>query len=140
MTIDLETLEDAQLIALVARAGELLEERKLHRRNEALEQARATLEKAGLSVRDLVDGSKKSTAKKSTTVYRAGFRYRHPDDAALEWAGRGQKPNWLRSLERTHVKPVEVPADAGSEDRQSSSQPGVEHPRDRRESGVAGRA
>ena len=41
-------------------------------------------------------------------VYQGGRTYRHPSNPDLAWNAKGQKPNWLRSLEAEGGKPVEV--------------------------------
>jgi DNA-binding protein H-NS len=103
----LEGLKDDELQQVVARANELLDARKQQKRHEAIEQARAALAAAGLTVDDLRRSSKKS-GKKAGPTYSTGGRYQHPDNPSQVWAGKGKKPHWLRDLEKKGGKPVEL--------------------------------
>jgi hypothetical protein len=92
----LDGLEDVDLRAVIARCEELLADHDRRRKAEALEQARAILSGAGLSLRDVA--SKPKNGNKGP-VYHGGHSYQHPTNKALVWKGHGQKPNWLRELE-----------------------------------------
>lgn len=56
-------------------------------------EARAKLEaiakEMGYSLADLIGVEVK------TTRAPAGAKYRHPENAALTWSGRGRKPQWI---------------------------------------------
>ena len=56
-------------------------------------QARTKLEaiakEMGYSLADLIGDEGKTTRTPAVT------RYRHPDNAALTWSGRGRKPQWF---------------------------------------------
>ena len=41
-------------------------------------------------------------------VYHGGRQYQHPTNKALMWNAKGQKPNWLRELEASGGKAVEI--------------------------------
>jgi len=44
--------------------------------------------------------------------YRGGNLYRHPSKPELVWNAKGQKPNWLRDLEKEGGKALEADATA----------------------------
>src|SRR5580658_10699059 len=104
MTLDsLEKCGDDELRTAIARCEELLEQRDRQRKEKAMEQARATLAAVGLTLKDL-NGKTKAKG----PVYRGGHQYQHPTNKTLIWKGHGQKPNWLRELEASGGKAVEV--------------------------------
>lgn len=100
----LETLNDDELRAIIARADALLKQHDTERKEKALEQARATLAAVGLSLKDLNGKARKSKG----AVYHAGRTYRHPANKALVWAAKGKKPQWLSELEAEGRKPIQV--------------------------------
>jgi DNA-binding protein H-NS len=109
MVLDsLAKLEDAELRAVVARAEELLAQHDRERKDKALEQARAILAGAGLNLRDVANGKPKNGNGRGP-VYHAGHQYQHPTNKALSWNGKGQKPNWIREIEASGSKVVELP-------------------------------
>jgi len=119
-TETLEKLDDDELRAIGERVEELLklrdEERKAKAladakalKAKALADARAVLATAGLSLKDM--GAKKPRPAKAP-VYQAGREYRHPVNASLTWNGKGQKPGWLRELEKGGARAVEAANDS----------------------------
>jgi len=72
-----------------------------------MEQARAILAGAGLSLRDLAFRKAHKTGPKAP-VYHGGHQYQSPTNKALMWNAKGQKPGWLRELEASGGKAVEV--------------------------------
>ena len=107
MTLEtLETLDDEELQECINRAGNLLSKRQEARRQEAIQKAIEILNDAGVDPAVLTARRKPGT---KAPVYRAGYRYQHPHNTELIWNGRGQKPNWLRLLEREGGKAVELP-------------------------------
>src|SRR5580658_1306609 len=104
MTLDsLEKLGDDDLRAVSARCGELLAQHDRQRKDKALEQARATLAAVGLTLKDL-----NGKTKVKGHVYHGGQQYQHPSNKALIWNAKGQKPGWLRELEASGGKAVEL--------------------------------
>lgn len=96
-------LTDEELQEAIARSQELLKTRDRERKEHALAEARTLLSSVGLSL--------KSVAGKTTrraVVYRGGHLYRHPAKPELVWNAKGQKPNWLRELEKHGGRAVEV--------------------------------
>jgi DNA-binding protein H-NS len=111
MTTDmLDTLNDDELRAVIAHSQELLKTHDRERKEQALAEARALLSSVGLSLRAVAGKGARPSA-----VYRGGRRYRHPANPELVWNAKGQKPNWLRELEREGGKAIEVPVnDSGA--------------------------
>jgi hypothetical protein len=98
--------EDDELLAVKTRCEELLAQHDRQRKDKALEQARAILAGAGLNLRDVANGKPKNGSK--GPVYHGGRQYQHPTNKALIWKATGQKPGWLRELEASGGKAVEV--------------------------------
>jgi hypothetical protein len=111
----LSELKDEELQAVIARSNELLIERDGQRKEKALEEARAILAGAGLSLRDVAAGKSKA-ANARGIVYHGGRQYQHPSNKALIWTAKGQKPNWLRELEAEGRRAVEMPLEPASSD------------------------
>jgi len=97
--------EDVQEVRVLC--DKVLKARDADRKDKALEQARATLAAAGLSLRDLARAKAKPNRGLS---YRGGHVYQHPTNKTLTWNARGQKPTWLRELEASGGKAIESPA------------------------------
>lgn len=107
MKIDtLDALKDEELQAVIARSDELLKQRDRERKDKAMEDARAILASAGLSLKDIAKPQKNGS---KGPVYHAGRQYQHPANKTLIWNARGQKPTWLRELEAQNGKAVELP-------------------------------
>jgi hypothetical protein len=106
----LDTLNDDELRSVVARAQELLKNHDRQRKSQALEQARTLLSSVGLSLKAVAGKSAKRAP-----AYRGGHLYQHPSRTDLVWNAKGQKPNWLRELEKGGGKSVEVPAEPAND-------------------------
>jgi DNA-binding protein H-NS len=109
MKIDtLDALKDEEIQAIIARSNELLTERDRQRKDKALEQARAILSGAGLSLKDVASGKPGRNGNGKAATYHAGHQYQHPSNKTLTWNGKGQKPHWLRDIEAGGGKPIEL--------------------------------
>jgi hypothetical protein len=110
MTLEsLEKLQDNELGAVIARAGELLKEHDRERKDKAMAEAGAIL--AGLSLKDVArKGRSVKHGGGKGPAYHAGHRYQHTAKKELVWNAKGQKPGWLRQLEAEGKKAVELPA------------------------------
>src|ERR1700733_8980088 len=106
----LDTLKDEDLRAVIGRAEELLDQHDRERKEKALVDARSILEAAGLNLRDVASRPKIGKSGKGP-VYHGGHRYQHPSNKELEWTAKGQKPNWLRQLEKEGSRAIELPGD-----------------------------
>jgi hypothetical protein len=103
----LDALMDEDLRAIGDRVEELLNQHDRERKDKALEDARAILARAGLSLRDVA--SKATSANRGKmAAYHSGHHYQHPLKKELVWTAKGQKPRWLRELEAEGKRPVEV--------------------------------
>jgi DNA-binding protein H-NS len=102
----LNELRDDELRTTIEQAGTLLKERDEERKAKAMEQAKATLAAAGLSLKDLVGKGKSRNGKGA--VYHSGRTYQHPANKSLTWNGKGKKPGWLAALEGEGKAPLEI--------------------------------
>ena len=89
------TLTDEELQGVIDRSHELLKQRDKERKDHALAEARTLLSSVGLSLKSVA-----GKAARRSAVYRGGRLYRHPAKPELIWNAKGQKPNWLRELEK----------------------------------------
>jgi DNA-binding protein H-NS len=105
----LENLKDDELQAVIGRSNELLQERDRERKDKALEEARALLKAVGLSLKDVASKKPQKNGSGKGPMYHSGREYQHPTNKALTWNAKGQKPNWLRELETSGGKAVELP-------------------------------
>jgi DNA-binding protein H-NS len=114
----LNELQDAELRNTIEQAEGILKQRDADRKAQAIENARATLAAAGLTLKDLGGNGKKKAAK--GPVYHSGHTYQHPTDKTLSWNGKGKKPNWLVSLETEGGKATERAAMDANDDHEAS--------------------
>jgi hypothetical protein len=84
-----------------------LEQRKRRRREEAMAEIRRIAETENIPVRFDAKSRPKKSAK--APLYKSGRSYRHPTDETLVWKANGQKPGWLRELEKEGGRAVEIP-------------------------------
>jgi DNA-binding protein H-NS len=87
--IDLATLSLAELKKLekdVAKAIATYEDRQ---KAEARAEAEAIAKKFGFALNELIDAG----APRKKTAPEA--KYRHPENPAITWSGRGRKPGWI---------------------------------------------
>jgi DNA-binding protein H-NS len=110
----LDSLDEGGLQEVVQRATALLRAREQARHREAIEQARAILASAGLSVHDLVGAEARPAAapkaKKAGANGQAGARYANPADPSQVYlAGRGRAPRWYRELKERGALPDPLP-------------------------------
>jgi DNA-binding protein H-NS len=101
----LDALSDSELDQLEAYSQALKKRRDDDRKSKAMEEARAILAAAGISLKDLNSKGKSRTKDRS---YHGGHVYQHPTNKALTWNAKGQKPKWLRELEAEGVTAREV--------------------------------
>lgn len=106
----LDALKDEDLRAVIGRAEELLKQHDRERKDKALEDARTILASAGLSLRDVASRATGANRGKASP-YRAGHHYQHPTKKELVWTAKGQKPGWLRQLEKEGSRAMELPGD-----------------------------
>jgi hypothetical protein len=102
----LNELQDGELRTVIGQSEGLLKQRDEARKAKAIEDARATLAAAGLTLKDL-NGKGRTKAAKGP-VYHGGHTYQHPTNRALMWNAKGKKPGWLVELESQGKAAIEV--------------------------------
>ena len=112
----LAALSDEELREVIARSQEMLKTRDRERKEHALAEARTLLSSVGLSLKSVAGKSVRRAA-----VYRGGRLYRHPAKPELVWNAKGQKPNWLRELEKDGGRAVELNETADAAKRATKS-------------------
>ncbi len=92
--MDLSTLTVAQLRDLQQKIPGELKRRESQEKTSILNEVRAFAKARGYAIEELLgkEGKLRSTAGSKVPV-----KYRHPQDAALEWTGRGRKPKWIEA-------------------------------------------
>jgi hypothetical protein len=105
----LDAFSDEEIHKVKALADKVLKFRDDERKAKAMEQARATLAAVGLSFKDIVKGKIRPA---KGPQYKGGCLYQHPANKTLVWNAKGQKPKWLRELEREGGKAIERPEPA----------------------------
>ena len=106
-TATLNALQDAELQTVIEQSQGILKQRDDDRKAKALEEARALLASVGLSLKDVAAGKPQKNGGKGP-VYHGGHTYQHPSDKTKVWNAKGQKPTWLRELEASGGKALEV--------------------------------
>ncbi|MQR01316.1 H-NS histone family protein [Glaciimonas soli] len=104
--MDLSNLSVADLRTLQEQIKQALKEREHEEKNKAREQILAIAQGAGISLKDLLG----NTRVKSGVAKKVAVRYRNPNDASLQWTGRGRQPKWVqewlasgKTLDALHV-------------------------------------
>lgn len=105
----LDAFSDDEIREMKTLADNILKRRDDERKAKAMERARETLAAVGLTLKDLAKGKIKPA---KGPQYKGGCVYQHPANKALVWNAKGQKPNWLRELEREGGKATQRPEPA----------------------------
>ena len=91
--MDLSKLSLVQLQELQQQIPSEIKRREAEEKANVLNELRAFAKSRGFAIEDLLG--------KETKVKAAGskmkVKYRHPDNAELEWTGRGRKPKWVET-------------------------------------------
>ena len=110
MAIDLDALSKAELQDLeraIAQRERWLEE---ERREAALSEVRAVAERYGLPLKSLVGAAR--AKKRSGGEGEGGApKYRHPENPALTWSGRGRRPRWFLDAVAAGTAPEHMAVD-----------------------------
>jgi hypothetical protein len=114
----LDSLQDDELKAVIARCNDLLKAHDRERKDKALEEAGAILAAAGLNLKDVARKGKPGKSK--APAYRGGRHYRHPVKTDLVWNAKGKKPGLLRELEMQGGKAIEIGGESASEETEST--------------------
>lgn len=89
--IDINTISTAELKSLLDAIPQELKRRHKAEKAAILEQMKAQAKAAGYSLEELL-GEAAAEPKEKKTV---AVKYRHPDNSALAWSGRGRTPKWV---------------------------------------------
>jgi DNA-binding protein H-NS len=89
--MDLSSLTVAQLRDLQQQIPAELKRREAQEKVNILNEVRAFAKARGYALEELV--SKETKAKGASGKVKV--KYRHPENAALEWTGRGRQPKWV---------------------------------------------
>lgn len=92
MRAELDDMSKAELETLKKDIERAMKREKDRMRKEALAAARAAAEEHGFTLDDLLKDTNRSKAPGRRTVKA---KYRHPENPAFTWAGRGRRPAWL---------------------------------------------
>jgi DNA-binding protein H-NS len=90
--MDLSTLTAVQLRDLQQQIPAELKRREAQEKQNILSEVKAFAKARGYALEDLVG---KETAKPKASGGKVKVKYRHPQDASLEWTGRGRQPKWV---------------------------------------------
>ena len=89
--MDLSSLTVAQLRDLQQQIPAELKRREAQEKVNILNEVRAFAKARGYALEELVS----KEAKVKTVGGKVKVKYRHPDNAGLEWTGRGRQPKWV---------------------------------------------
>ena len=92
--MDLSTLTVAQLRELQQQIPVEIKRREAQEKVSILNEVRAFAKARGYAIEDLLG---KEVKVKASAGGKVKVKYRHPDNAALEWTGRGRKPKWVEA-------------------------------------------
>jgi DNA-binding protein H-NS len=85
---NLDKMSHEELVQLQKDVKKALSTFEDRRRKEALIEMQEVARKHGLELADIVKGGKKGSV--------SAPKYRHPENSALTWAGRGRQPRWIK--------------------------------------------
>ncbi len=91
--IDLDTLSLEELKKLEKDVARAIAGFEARRRQEALTAIDAKAREFGFSLAELFDGTPNKTPRGRSVP---APKFRHPDNAALTWSGRGRQPQWIK--------------------------------------------
>ena len=89
--MDLAKLTVSQLQDLLQQIPAEIKRRELEEKTNVLNELRALAKAKGYSIEDLLAKEVKVKA----VGGKVKVKYRHPQNAGLEWTGRGRKPKWV---------------------------------------------
>ena len=86
--VDLGALDRDELLQLSKDVEKALRSYDKRKRDEALREMELVAQKHGIALKDVVQGG----PKRSVQVPK----YKHPENPALTWSGRGRQPAWFK--------------------------------------------
>lgn len=92
--MDLSKLSLVELRDLQQQIPAELKRREAAEKANILNEVRAFAKARGFSIEELMG---KEARARAATGGKVKVKYRHPQDASLEWTGRGRKPKWVEA-------------------------------------------
>ena len=92
--MDLSALSLAELRDLQQQIPAELKRREASEKANVLNEVRAFAKARGFAIEDLLG---KEVKVKASAGGKVKVKYRHPQNAELEWTGRGRKPKWVEA-------------------------------------------
>lgn len=90
--MDLSALSIPELKALLQQIPAEIQRREKQEKTRIRQELEALAAKSGYTLDDLLGEASEKVRKISKPV---AVKYRHPQDTALSWTGRGRQPKWL---------------------------------------------
>ncbi len=95
--MDISTLSLAQLKELERLIPKEIKRREVEEKAKVRKELEAFVQARGFSLNDLVGGDAGEKTRSSRAGGKVAPKYRHPQQADLEWTGRGRKPKWVEA-------------------------------------------
>ena len=92
--MELSNLSVAQLRDLQQQIPAELKRREAQEKVTILSEVRAFAKARGYAIEDLLG---KEAKVKTVSGNKVKVKYRHPENAELEWTGRGRQPKWVEA-------------------------------------------
>lgn len=92
--MDLSSLSVSQLRDLQQQIPAEIKRREAQEKINVLNELRAFAKARGYAIEDLLA---KEAKVKAVSGIKVKVKYRHPENAELEWTGRGRKPKWVEA-------------------------------------------
>jgi DNA-binding protein H-NS len=89
--MDLSNMSLGDLRNLQDQIKQEMKKREQEEVQKAREQIQAIAQRVGLPLKDLITASGRGAKAGSVAV-----RYRHPENQAQQWTGRGRQPKWVK--------------------------------------------
>ncbi len=95
--VDLSELGRDELLQLQKDVEASLRSYEKRKRDQALSEMQKVAEKHGFALKDVMQGGTKRNVQVA--------KYKHPENPALTWSGRGRQPGWFKeALEAGHSR------------------------------------
>ncbi len=94
--MELSNLSLSQLRELQQQIPAELKRREAQEKTEILNEVRAFAKARGYAIEDLL-GKEVKVKAAAVSGNKVKVKYRHPQNAELEWTGRGRKPKWVEA-------------------------------------------
>lgn len=93
--MDLTTLSTPALRELLQQIPNELKRREAQEKAAVLEELRALAKARGYAMEDILN--KEAAKPKAVSGIKVRVKYRHPQNAELQWTGRGRMPKWVEA-------------------------------------------